>query len=76
MKKVVLVAFNGETMCFAHVLLNAMDMYKNGMDVKVVIEGAIPSIKSTYNKSELLTLPAASFAQAYTVFSPNPGDRE
>ncbi|MBN2009367.1 DsrE family protein [candidate division KSB1 bacterium] len=39
-KKLVLVAFNGETMCFAHVLLNALDMHTNGMEVKVVIEGS------------------------------------
>ncbi|OPY74140.1 MAG: DsrE/DsrF-like family protein [Syntrophorhabdus sp. PtaU1.Bin058] len=40
MKKVVLFAFNGEAMCFIHVLLNGLDMKKNGYDVKIVIEGA------------------------------------
>ena len=39
-KKVVLVAFNGELMCFVHVLLNALDMAARGYDVKVVIEGS------------------------------------
>ncbi len=39
-KKVVLVAFNGEAMCFVHVLLNALDMAEKGYDVKVVIEGS------------------------------------
>jgi hypothetical protein len=38
--KFVLFAFNGEAMCFVHVLLNAMDMHEKGFDVKVVIEGA------------------------------------
>ena len=38
-KKMVLAAFNGEMMCFAHVLLNALDMAGKGFDVKVVIEG-------------------------------------
>lgn len=40
MKKRVLVAFNGELMCFVHVLLNALDMKSRGYDVKIVIEGA------------------------------------
>jgi hypothetical protein len=40
MKKVVLFAFNGEFMCFIHVLLNAIDMNERGFDVKVVIEGS------------------------------------
>ena len=39
MKKIALFAFNGEPMCFAHVLLNALDMHENGYDVKVIIEG-------------------------------------
>lgn len=39
-KKVVLFAFNGEFMCFIHVLLNALDMNEKGYDVKVVIEGS------------------------------------
>ncbi|MDD3473998.1 MAG: cytoplasmic protein [Syntrophaceae bacterium] len=39
MNKVVLVAFNGELVCFAHVLLNALDMRSKGFDVKIVIEG-------------------------------------
>jgi len=39
-KKIALVAFNGEPMCFVHVLLNALDMNEKGYDVKVVIEGS------------------------------------
>ena len=39
-KRVVLVAFNGEPMCFAHVLLNALDMEAKGYKVKVVVEGS------------------------------------
>ena len=38
--KIALVAFNGEAVCFAHVLLNALDMVEKGNDVKVIIEGA------------------------------------
>jgi len=36
----VLVAFNGDPMCFVHVLLNALDMEEKGYEVKVVIEGS------------------------------------
>jgi len=39
MRKTALFAFNGDPMCFAHVLLNALDMRNRGHDVKVVIEG-------------------------------------
>lgn len=40
MKKIALFAFNGEAMCFVHVLLNALDMNEKGYDVKVIIEGS------------------------------------
>ncbi len=39
-KRYVLFAFNGESMCFAHVLLNAWDMAERGWEVKIVIEGS------------------------------------
>ena len=49
-KKVVLFAFNGELMCFVHVLLNGLDMKEKGYDAKIVIEGAatklIPEIST------------------------------
>jgi hypothetical protein len=38
-KKIALFAFTGETACFAHVLLNALDMKERGHEVKVVVEG-------------------------------------
>ena len=40
MKKIVLFAFQGEAMCFVHVLLNALDMKSKGIDARIVIEGA------------------------------------
>ncbi len=40
MKKIALFAFNGDAICFVHVLLNALDMKQKGMDVKIVIEGS------------------------------------
>ncbi len=40
MKKVMLVVFNGEEMCFIHVLLNALDMSERSFEVGIIIEGA------------------------------------
>ncbi len=50
MKKVLLCAFNGEIMCFVHVLLNALDFVGRGYDTAVIVEGAavkaVPEIAS------------------------------
>jgi len=40
MKKIALFVFNGDPMCFIHVLLNAMDMKAKAYDVKMIIEGS------------------------------------
>ncbi len=40
MQKTALFVFNGDPMCFIHVLLNALDMYAKGYDAKIVVEGA------------------------------------
>lgn len=40
MKRYALFAFNGEEMCFVHVLLNALDLDDRGCLVKLVIEGS------------------------------------
>ena len=45
MKKVVLFVFNGDPMCFIHVLLNAIDM-------KIVIEGAAVKLIPELAKKE------------------------
>jgi hypothetical protein len=51
MGKYALFAFNGEAMCFVHVLLNALDLAARGHEVKIVIEGAacrlIPELGET-----------------------------
>jgi len=39
-KKFALFAFNGDPMCFVHVLLNALDMHSKKYTVKVIIEGS------------------------------------
>lgn len=40
MKKIALFAFEGELMCFVHVLLNGLDMQARGMEAKIILEGA------------------------------------
>ena len=40
MKKIALFAFNGDPMCFIHVLINAVELKENGNDVALVIEGS------------------------------------
>ncbi len=40
MKKIILFVFNGDPMCFIHVLLNAMDMKAKTYDAKIIIEGS------------------------------------
>jgi len=59
-QRVVLVAFNGEPMCFAHVLLNALDMDERRFDVKVVIEGTATKMVAELND------PAKPFAPLYS----------
>jgi hypothetical protein len=40
MKKFALFVFNGDPMCFIHVLLNALDMRSKGHEAKIILEGA------------------------------------
>jgi hypothetical protein len=59
MKKVALFSFNGEPMCFVHVLLNGLDMKERGFDVKVVIEGTATKLVPD------LAAPGKPFAALY-----------
>lgn len=52
MNKIVLLAFNGELMCFSHVMLYAIDMNEKGHDVKVIIEGSATSLITGLNNPE------------------------
>lgn len=45
-----LYAFNGELMCFVHVLLNALDMKAKGKKATIVIEGAAVKLVSELEK--------------------------
>ena len=51
MKKIALFAFNGDPMCFIHVLLNGLDMHANGVETKIVLEGAATQLITELNKT-------------------------
>jgi hypothetical protein len=55
-------AFSGDPGCFAHAMLNAMDMKDRGYDVKVVIEGDATKMLS------LLRNETKPFADVYRRF--------
>ena len=40
MEKIAIFAFNGDPMCFIHVLLNALDFSYKDYEIKLVIEGS------------------------------------
>lgn len=50
--KIALFGFNGEPMCFAHVLLNALDLAAKGHQVKVVIEGSATKLVPELAKAD------------------------
>jgi len=50
MNKVLLLAYNGELTCFAHVMLYALDMHDKGHEVKVIIEGAATRLITELDK--------------------------
>ncbi|MDY7036190.1 MAG: cytoplasmic protein [Thermodesulfobacteriota bacterium] len=52
MRKIVLFAFNGESMCFIHVLLNALDMKERAYEVRIVIEGSATKLVPELAKSD------------------------
>jgi hypothetical protein len=58
MKKIMLFVFNGDPMCFIHVLLNALDMKERGHEAGIVIEGSavrlLPDLVREQNPLHLL----------------------
>ncbi len=52
MKKIMLFVFNGDPMCFIHVLLNVLDMHEKGYTAKVIIEGAATRLIPELAKAE------------------------
>ncbi|TFG26211.1 MAG: cytoplasmic protein [Promethearchaeota archaeon] len=47
--KFALFAFNGDPMCFIHVILNALDLNDRGHDVKVIVEGSACKLVGEFN---------------------------
>jgi hypothetical protein len=46
------VAFQGEIMCFAHVLLNALDIKTRGGEAAIIIEGMATGLLAELNRPE------------------------
>jgi hypothetical protein len=44
MKKTALFVFNGDPVCFIHVLLNGLDMNANGVQTRIIVEGAATAL--------------------------------
>jgi hypothetical protein len=54
MKDYALFTFNGDILCFTHVLLNALDLDERGHRVRIVIEGAATQLIPTLSKEDNL----------------------
>ncbi len=52
MKKVVLVAFQGQPMCFIHVLLNGLELKAAGHDCKIIVEGEATTLLPEINEQK------------------------
>ena len=52
MKKTALFVFNGDPMCFIHVLLNALDMKQKGHEARIIIEGAAVKLVPELEKED------------------------
>jgi hypothetical protein len=74
MKKFAMFAFNGDPMCFIHVLINALDLKEKGHDVALVIEGSSVRLTSLLSdgagleefkaaKPEMYKMISGAFAQ-------------
>jgi hypothetical protein len=63
MTKFALFAFNGEPMCFAHVLLNGFDLAARGHEVAIVIEGSATRLVQLYVEDPELPF-AAKYREA------------
>ena len=50
MKKIALLAYNGELICFAHVMLYALDFDAKGYEVRVILEGAATKLITELNE--------------------------
>jgi len=58
MTRYALFVFNGDPMCFIHVLLNALEMHAKGDDARIILEGAsvklVPELVKSGNPLQAL----------------------
>lgn len=52
MNKNALVVFNGELLCFVHVLLNALDMKERGQEATIIFEGQSVKLVAELEKTD------------------------
>lgn len=52
MNKNALVVFNGELLCFVHVLLNALDMQERGQEATIIFEGQSVKLVAELEKAD------------------------
>ncbi|MCF8055541.1 MAG: cytoplasmic protein [Desulfocapsa sp.] len=52
MRKILLVAFQGQPMCFIHVLLNGLELKAAGHDCKIIVEGEATTLIPEVSKQE------------------------
>lgn len=52
MKKIAMFVFNGDPMCFIHVLLNGLDLKEKGNEVRIIIEGSATKMISDLVKQD------------------------
>jgi hypothetical protein len=59
-RKFALFAFNGQKMCFVHVLLNALDLSSKGYEVRIILEGEATALLNDFED------PQTSFAGLFS----------
>ena len=52
MKKILFYAFQGDAMCFNHIMLNAIDMHKKNIEVSIIIEGKATALVKTFVEND------------------------
>jgi hypothetical protein len=69
MRKFALFAFNGDPMCFVHVLLNALDIKEKGHEVALVVEGSATKLVKLLSGGEGLEDFAEKNPQMYKMIA-------
>lgn len=69
MKKIAMFAFNGEPMCFVHVLLNALDLKAKGHEVALIVEGSSVRLVEMLREGKGLEKLASENPQMYRLVS-------